>query len=69
MLNTLIIAVVLSSSVEAPYQHTAVFFDIVFQNIMTCQVFRLLRLGILYEDPKICSDSMDSVSNIIFENV
>ena len=47
--------VVTISSINQQYKTVAMIGGIAFQNIMACQVFRLLRQGILYEDPQECS--------------
>lgn len=51
--------VVMLSPVEPQYQTVALVADIVFQNVMACRVFRLLRLGILCEDAEEMSYSLD----------
>ena len=43
-------AVLLSPVVSAQFQGVAIVADVVFQNMMACQVFRLLRLKILCDD-------------------
>ncbi|KAK7689896.1 hypothetical protein QCA50_006535 [Cerrena zonata] len=57
-LNTLVMAVTLSSSAPPQYQAVALVADVVFQNAMACHVFRLLRLGFLQND----STSLDILS-------
>ena len=50
------------SSINAEYQTVTMVGATAFQNIMACQVFRLLRQGILYEDPRECSMNIASSS-------
>ncbi|KAK7689897.1 hypothetical protein QCA50_006536 [Cerrena zonata] len=60
--NVLVMAAMLSSSVEPQYQTVALVADIAFQNVMACRVFRLLRMGIIYESPSTCSLDLPSGS-------
>ena len=55
-------AVLLSPVVSAQFQGVAIVADVVFQNMMACQVFRLLRLKIL------CDDDTASIVNLTFEH-